>query len=219
MQNVIASASDGSTRNIGIRNSAVSSPVMINVTALAQGGASAFGVKNESASPTMTNVSASAADGTSENMGVSNTAASSPVMTGGAASAAGGSAAYGVFSDGNSAPWMTGVKVSASGTNNSYGLFFSGATGVIQNSEIKAFGATTNLGVYINFTSGLIPFTVKINNCQVTGSTHTIDNADSNTTVRIGASLLDGGNVVNLGSLTCAGMYDENYIFYPSTCP
>jgi hypothetical protein len=58
-----------------------------------------------------------------------------------------------------------------------------------------------------------------VNNSQVTGSTNTIRN-DSAFTTRIGASKLDGGAVsVGGGTVTCAGVYDENYTFYASTCP
>jgi hypothetical protein len=44
---------------------------------------------------------------------------------------------------------------------------------------------------------------------------------DTGFTTRVGASLLDGGAVYNPGggTLTCAGMYDENYVFCASTCP
>ena len=54
-------------------------------------------------------------------------------------------------------------------------------------------------------------YTVKMDNCQVTGSTNTIWN-DAEFTVRIGACKLDGGAVaVNGGTVSCIGAYDENY--------
>ena len=39
--------------------------------------------------------------------------------------------------------------------------------------------------------------------------------------VRVGATRLDGGPATAAGSvtLTCAGVYDENYAFSASTCP
>ncbi len=40
--------------------------------------------------------------------------------------------------------------------------------------------------------------------------------------MRVGASQLDGPPVYNDPSstaLTCAGLYDEDYAFYASTCP
>jgi hypothetical protein len=37
--------------------------------------------------------------------------------------------------------------------------------------------------------------------------------------LRVGASRLEGGAVQTSGSTVCAGVYDEAYTFYASTCP
>jgi hypothetical protein len=58
---------------------------------------------------------------------------------------------------------------------------------------------------------------VTINNSQITGSTNTIRN-DTEFTTRVGASQLAGGSVIS-GVVICAGVYDESYTFYASTCP
>jgi hypothetical protein len=43
---------------------------------------------------------------------------------------------------------------------------------------------------------------------------------DDEFTIRIGASLLSGGDIDNQGgSLKCAGVYDEAWVFSASTCP
>jgi hypothetical protein len=94
-------------------------------------------------------------------------------------------------------------------------VFNYSASAVIQNSVIRASGGTYNYGIY-NYEGDA--YAVKVNNSQVTGSTNTIYN-ESGFTTRVGASSLDGGAVSNGGTLTCAGVYDENYTFYASTCP
>jgi hypothetical protein len=43
---------------------------------------------------------------------------------------------------------------------------------------------------------------------------------DDEFSIRIGASLLSGGNIDNQGGdLKCVGVYDKSYDFYPTTCP
>ena len=58
---------------------------------------------------------------------------------------------------------------------------------------------------------------VFVNQCKIRGPTNSIEvgNADLN----VGGSQLAGGPVVALGTATCAGVWDEGYTFYPSTCP
>ena len=167
-----------------------------------------------SSSPAMTSVSASATGG-STSYGVYNYLSSSPVMTDVSASASGGTTNYGVFNE-SSSPVMTNVSASASGGLEICGVSNYSSSVVIQDSVIVASGGTYNHGICNTAPSG--SYTVKINNSQVTGGTDTIANG-SNITTRIGASLLDGGAVDNYGTLTCAGVYDEAYAFYASTCP
>jgi len=83
------------------------------------------------------------------------------------------------------------------------------------NVTATASGGTTSHGVY-NTSSG----TVKINHSVISGTTNTIYNG-SGVTTRVGNTQLAGGGVVNVsgGTLTCAGVYDENYTFYASSCP
>jgi len=64
----------------------------------------------------------------------------------------------------------------------------------------------------------MISGTVKINHSVIKGVTRTIYN-DSGVTARVGNTQLDGGAVYNVGTLTCAGVYDENYTFSASSCP
>ena len=62
-------------------------------------------------------------------------------------------------------------------------------------------------------------YTVRVNNSQITSLGNTIIN-DAEFTTRVGASQLAGGAVITGGgTVTCAGVYDENYVFRASTCP
>ena len=125
------------------------------------------------------------------------------------------SAAVAIFNN-FASPWLTHVTATASGGTNSYGVYNAASSPTIQNSTVRASGGTNSYGIYNSASGGL--HTVKVNNCQVTGSTNTIRN-DTEFTVRIGASQLDGGAVTGGGTVTCAGIYDEAYTFYASTCP
>ena len=190
------------------------SPRLTHVTANASGGTTAnIGVYNVLSSPAMTNVTASASGGTI-NHGVYNLG-SSPAMMNVTASASGGNISYGVR-NAVSSPTMTNVTASASGAGANHGVYNQSSSPTIQNSSIHAADG----GSYgISNVSGSGSYTVRVDNSQVTGGTATID-SDSGFTVLVGATLLDGGAVApNGGTITCAGVYDEAYVFYPSSCP
>jgi len=213
LTHVTASASGGML-NHGVYNNS-SSPTMTDVSASASGGTYNYGVYNNSSSPTMTDVSASASGGTS-NYGVDNYS-SSPTMTDVTASASGGTDYnLGVFNYWGASPTMTNVSASASGGISSYGVYNYTSSPTINNSNISASGGINNYGIYNFATSGF--YTALVNNSQVSGTTDTIYN-DPNFTTRVGASQLSGGAVAGAGTLTCAGVYDEVYAFYASTCP
>ena len=76
---------------------------------------------------------------------------------------------------------------------------------------IFASGGTGNYGVYNNHS------TSTIDGSAINALNATIGN-DPSSVARVGASKLAGGPVS--GTLaTCAGVYDENYTFFPNTCP
>jgi len=88
-----------------------------------------------------------------------------------------------------------------------------GASPVIQHSVIKA----DEYGIFISFSSTAA--VVVINHSQIYAPSATIKNAN-NFATSVGASLLSGGAVsITGGTVTCAGVYDEGYAFYASTCP
>ena len=208
----------GAAYAIAIYNSGAA-PRLIHVTASASGGTYNYGVYNyASSSPTMTDVTASASGGTS-NYGVYNHNSSSPTMTNVTASASGGTYNYGVFNE-SSSPTMTNVSVSASASGGafSFGVYNARSSPTINNSVISASGGTGNYGI-VNV-AGRGSYTVLVNNSQISGSSNTIYN-DPNFTTRIGASQLSGGAVtLGGGTVTCAGVYDENYAFSAGpACP
>ena len=214
LTNVTASASGGTISTIGVYNFNPSSPTMTKVIATASGGIETYGVYNGSSSPTMTNVTATASGGTS-NYGVHNNS-SSPTMTNVTATASGGTDNYGVYNGYSSSSMMTNVTATASGGTNNYGVSNYASSPTIQFGVISGSGGTNNNGIVSTASSGASIVTV--NNSQVKGSSITVSNG-SNVTTLIGASQLSGGAVTNGGTLTCAGVYDEAYVFYASTCP
>ncbi len=60
---------------------------------------------------------------------------------------------------------------------------------------------------------------VHVDGTELVGNGRTTVSNGVGYTTRIGASQLEGAAVVNAGTLTCAGVYDEAYAFSASTCP
>jgi hypothetical protein len=213
MTNITATASGG-MQTYGVINEN-SSPTMTNVTATASGTAQNSGVSNNNSSPTMENVTATASGGTDTNTGVWNEVSSSPTMTNVTASGTGGTWASGVANRDSSSPTMTNVTATASGgTTESCGVTNGASSPTINNSVISASGGTENYGIC----NKQGPATMRVNNSQISGSTSTVWSV-AGTTVLVGASQLSGGAVIASGTITCAGVYDEDYTFYPSACP
>jgi hypothetical protein len=213
MTDVSATASGGSNNNTGVYNG-LSSPEMTNVRASASGGTQSYGVYNYGSSPKMMDVSASASGGTN-NRGVYNNG-SSPVMTNVSASAEGGINNRGVNNSDSSSPVITALNASASGGTDSFGVFNDSSSATIRNSVISASGATNNYGIFNIALGG--SYKVTVDNSQITATSNTIRN-DAEFTTRIGASLLSVGIVTGTGTITCAGVYNQDYTFYASTCP
>lgn len=212
MTNVTATASGG-TQNFGVHNiNASSSPVMVNVITSASGGTSSYGIFHApSTSMKMINVTATASGGTT-NYGVY-TNGSSLTMMNVVASASGGSNNYGVYYRNSPSLTMTNVMTTATGGTNSYGVYNDSSSPVMMGVVAIASGGTNSYGVY-NTGSG----TIKINHSRIQGTTGTICN-EAGATTFVGNTQMDGGAPYNNGTLTCAGVYDENYTFYANTCP
>jgi hypothetical protein len=218
LSNVTATGDGAAESNRGVVN-ANSSPTMTDVTATASGGSSAFGVHSfADSSPTMTDVTATAS-GSPYNVGVNN-AGSSPTMTDVTAAASGGDFARGMENSGSS-PKMTNVSVTASGgSSENTGLYnYLHSSPTIRESVISASG-TASRGVWSQFPDDTTSL-VTIENSEVKGATGTV-RVEGGYKTNVGASKLDGGavSVVDAGSaVKCAGVHDENYVFFASTCP
>jgi len=159
-------------------------------------------------------VTASASGG-DDNRGVYN-GSSSPQMTDVTATASGGTQNYGVYNSSSSSPQMNDVTAIALGGTDSYGVSNYASSPTIHNSVIEASGGTNNYGIHKEASGG--SYTVTVNNSQITGSTATI-RSDAEFTTYVGASLLDGGDVVpNSGTMTCVGAYNEGYTALNGIC-
>jgi pectin methylesterase-like acyl-CoA thioesterase len=175
----------------------------------------AIAIYNSGSAPRLTHITASASGGTSANYGVFNVA-SSPKMTDMTASATGGAASYGVYSTTISSPTMTNMTASASGATNNVGVgSFNNSTLTMTNVTASASGGTISYGLDSNGSSWAV-----VNNSKIAGVTATVLSYASSP-VSIGASQLSGGLAAGIsgGTVICAGVYDENYTFYASTCP
>lgn len=75
------------------------------------------------------------------------------------------------------------------------------------------FEAESESGTAVGISATAFPLTIE--NCLVSGATNTILGGIA----FVGDSKLAGGPVSGSASNTCAGIYDENFTFFPSTCP
>lgn len=215
MMNVSAIGENGGLENYGVSNSSSSSPTMVNVMASATGDSGSMnrGVGNNSSSPFMSGMTTTASGG-NLSVGVENVS-SSPFMSNVKANAWGADTNIGVGNDKSSSPDMTNVIAVANGGTMSIGVSNRASSPSMNHVRAVAKkGTKTNIGVY-NGTSG----TVKIDHSVIIGATRTIYN-DAGVTTRVGNTKLDGKAKYNKGTLTCAGVYDENYTFYAGPdCP
>lgn len=90
-----------------------------------------------------------------------------------------------------------------------------GGTVVLNNATLN--GSRYGIHADVSFMSGSVD--IYIDHSLVRGPTNSLrfDYAD----VFVGGSQIAGGAVSNLGSgtITCAGVWDESYTFYSSSCP
>lgn len=214
MTNVTANAS-GSFSNAAITNNVNSSPVMTNVTATASGGTSNGGVYNESGSPIMTNVTAVASGGDSYNGGVYNFN-STTIMTNVTAIVSGDNLSNSGVTNNQSTSTMTNVISTVSGNsqeNRGIDNYVSKSTMI--NIIATASGGAKNYGVY-NFSYDPTAI-AKINSSVIKGTTNTIYN-NSDATIFVANSQLDGGAAFNEGIITCIGTYNSLYIGLNASC-
>ncbi|HPB30473.1 MAG TPA: pectinesterase family protein [Candidatus Sumerlaeota bacterium] len=206
----------------------------------------AAAIFNESNSPRITHVTTRTSGATTANYGIHNRGAASPVVKNStiivkgtgtditnngifignnatpeimdcAISVSGGHTNIAMYSMAARMLTLINVTASACGGNNCYVLYNHSTAVIMSNVELSATGGSKHYGIFNIADSGA--YTMTINNCRIIGSTNTIRN-DAEFTVHVGGSLLSGGPVsLNGGTCVCAGVWDENYTFYASTCP
>ena len=186
-------------------------PKMTNITVKASGGVNSTGVHNVSSSPIMTNVTVTAS-GEAFNYGVSNSSSSFPVMSNVTTTASGGTYCNGVRNT-SSSPIMTNMSVTVSCGEFNSGVHNSSSSPILTNVTITALVGDYSYGVYNDYSSGIIT----INHSIIKGATHTISNSYPATTI-ITDTQLDGGPTENGGTLSCEGVYDENYFALNAGC-
>ncbi len=224
----------GGTYSVAIFNSSCS-PAMTRVTAKASGGTDNHGIRNYSSSPIMTNVTAEAS-GDRYNYGVFNSDDSSPIMTDVTAKASGGSNSGGVYNLHSSPTMINGSAEGSGALYYAYGIRNWTGSPIMRNVNITASeGALYNYGVYnsdgssptmtnvivtvpsgtynccIRSTTALTP---RINHSLISGSCAI--QTDGGCTAYVGNTMIDGAVGANN---ICAGVYDENYVFFPDSCP
>lgn len=88
-------------------------------------------------------------------------------------------------------------------------------------SVLTAGGTGQNYGLRNNDTSGGTdggPWYVKVHQSRIYATTAAVSSPSSFIT-KIAATSLEVGSVSSAGTLICAGVYDEDFTFYPDTCP
>jgi hypothetical protein len=143
--NLTALAAGGAI-NRGICNISSSSPTMKEVTATALGGGDSCGVYNFFSSPTMTDFTATAS-GATKNCGIFNYA-SSPTMTNVTTRTSGGDENMGVENRNNSYPKMTNVTADASEGSSNTGVYNYSSLPTMTNVIAMSYGGSYNCGVY-----------------------------------------------------------------------
>jgi hypothetical protein len=169
------------------------------------------------ASPSFLHVTATASGGNTGNYAFHNSNGSSPTLKNVTATAFGGSTNYGINDVGASPNLIDTVVTATGGSYVNYAMYNFQSSPTIRNSKLSATGTVRNYAIenYAYYGS----YTLTIDNSTLVGSTNTILSWLYYTT-RVGASKLDGGPVdPRSGTVTCAGVYDENYAFFPNTCP
>lgn len=187
---VTASAS-GPALSVAIRSN-LSSFTLRDITAAASGSNTVSALQISGGSATLENVTAVANGGTfGEAYAVNVIGFATVTMSDGSATASGGTSASGVRIQ-SSTMTLNSVRAGASGATNAYGM--------------QTFAVSGG------------PFVIKINQSVLSGTTYSVMN-DTEFSAFVGGSQLNGGPVSNSGTVQCAAVYDENYIFSANTCP
>jgi hypothetical protein len=110
---------------------------------------------------------------------------------------------------------LTDVTVSASGGTGNIGIFIDDSIVNLKNVRVTASGSP-GYGVY---NRGDIGGATKIDHSFISGNTASIFDSDTHSSgTHVASSRLEGGSAIGV-NVKCAGVYDQFFNFYPSTCP
>lgn len=134
------------------------------------------------------------------------------------------SSAHGVYALNNIFLTAQNITVNVLNGTNVYGIFTTGSSSgmSILNSTITARnGSTATYALFGsgNNNTGATTLTVQGSQLFAQGGTDSPFSAGTSYTSFIGSSQLGGGSVAGAGTKTCAGVYNDNYTFFASTCP
>ncbi|MEO8285151.1 MAG: hypothetical protein ABI670_01805 [Chloroflexota bacterium] len=208
MNNMRIIAIGAANNNYGVLNSNFAEASMTDVTVTASGGTLNFAVANVNSSALINNVTLTASGGT-DSFGVFNSNSTLKMTNVTGIASDGTFSNTGVHNVNGSSLSMSKVTLTASGvaSGNNIGVNNATSDASMDSVNLNSSGATTNYGAYF-FGTGIHT----IDNSILTGTSNTVVG-----NVLVGSSRLAGGPAV--GSVTCAGVYDENYTFFPNTCP
>lgn len=225
VRDVTAVASGGTSINraVSVQNNSISPVFLENVWAEASGGTSeAAGVRQSCGAIAARNITAIARDSAGSNVGMGGAISCgenypTTRVIGARAEAWGGTSAIAISAgQGQSTrPEYIGVSaVARDGSSTSVG-FLSASSAYIIGSVLEASGPGASYGLSLSS-----DHVVSLDSSVAIGATNTLVNASSGT-MRAGSTRLEGGPVANnsTGAIVCAGVYDEDYVFYANICP
>jgi hypothetical protein len=230
---VVSTGVSGQSYALPIFATGTSNNSVSDVTVAASGAPTVYGIRLNGSSPAISGLAISVQGGSSLTEGIVVRSLSNPKIRSARISVAPSSGdGYGIVVTNSAYPLeVDDVHVDVNGGSALYGYYqdSSGSAIRISNSTFLISNATTSSrGIYFRSsdlvlshavarasggTSYGVDGPVHADNCEIAGETATVLSSFG----FIGGSKLDGGAVS--GTVTCAGVWDESYTFYASTCP
>lgn len=219
MNQVVTTAENG-IDNYGLYN-LNSSPLTDGVTATASGGDNAYGVRNVDSDLTLSHVVATASGAISHNYGVTSSSSTVVLNSVVATGRDGTNLSVGVGGYDSHITLMNSTATATGTADLNIAVENLDTTVLINNSTLESSGATSeNIGIDNGGSTG--KFEAYVNNSQIrVPLTDPTIRSDFEYTISLGASQLWGGDIDDTlgGTLKCAGVYNEDYDFFPNTCP
>lgn len=200
-------------------------PRLSHITLKASGGTTAsYGMYSDSAADPTTDDINVVVSGARENIGIWYYQCLYPVLTNATITLTGlpgNQRSYAVRTDSSGSLTTNNVTTRITGSAvDTAGIYSVDTSLYIQSSDIETKGGGgINVGISASANSPGTTFTVRVDDSKIKGNSSTITTSVGGT-IRVGAAHLSGGALQSSGgSAKCAGVYDENYNFFASTCP